>query len=131
MDRASKKGKGQLPVLIGALYRSKHAHLSLNAGGIDLAQLKIPSVGVVTTSEKHTLTHSRNTGVCFFAVTWDQLPGVPVGTYDQEPVSLSCLTSHKLAVRPLSSTGNLCLIFWTTNFVQVDAALLPQSVILL
>ena len=91
MDRASKKGKGQLPVLIGALYRSKHAHLSLNAGGIDLAQLKIPSVGVVTTSEKHTLTHSRNTGVCFFAVTWGQLQNgpqsdseEPVGSADQD-----------------------------------------------
>jgi hypothetical protein len=29
-----------------------------------MAQLKVPSVGVVTTSEKYTLTHSRHTGVC-------------------------------------------------------------------
>lgn len=34
--------------------------LSLHAGGSDMAQLKIPSFGVVTTSEKHTLTHSKH-----------------------------------------------------------------------
>ena len=47
---ASKKGKGQLPVLIGALFRGKEAHLSLHAGGNDMAQLKLPGFGVVTTS---------------------------------------------------------------------------------
>lgn len=67
-----------------------------------MAQLKIPSVGVFTMSQKHTLMHSRHTGVCFFAVTWDQLPSgpqsdseevqtepppcVPVGPYDQDAV---------------------------------------------
>ena len=57
MDRASKKGKGQLPILIGALYKGREAHVSLSAGGNDMAQsqLKIPLVGVVTTSEKYTL----------------------------------------------------------------------------
>mgnify|MGYP006921083493 CR=1 FL=1 len=29
MDRASKKGKGQLPVIIGALYKGSEAHLGL------------------------------------------------------------------------------------------------------
>ena len=99
LDRASKKG--QLPVLIEALYRGKCAHLSLQAGGNDLAQLKIPYVGIVTASEKYVLTHSGHTGICFFAVTWDQLPpntesqsqdgpteplptGVPPGTCDNE-----------------------------------------------
>ena len=55
MDRASKKGKGQLPILIGALYKGKEAHVSLSAGGNDMAQLTIPLVGVVITSEKYTL----------------------------------------------------------------------------
>jgi hypothetical protein len=50
LDRASKKGKGQLPVLIGALFHGKEAHLSLHAGGNDMAQLKLPGFGVVTTS---------------------------------------------------------------------------------
>jgi len=70
----------------------------LSAGGNDMAQLKIPSVGGRHHVRKYTLTHSRHTGVCFFAVTWDQLPsglqsdseevqteppppGVPVGIY--------------------------------------------------
>ena len=77
MDRASKKGKGQLPILIGALYKGKEAHLSPSAGGNDMAQLKIPLVEVVTTSEKYTLTHSRHTSMCFLAVTWDQLRPAP------------------------------------------------------
>ena len=72
MDRASKKGKGQLPIFIGSLYKGKEARLSLSAGGKDMAQLKIPSVGTVTTSEKYTLTHSRHRSICFLAVTWDQ-----------------------------------------------------------
>ena len=78
MDRASKKGKGQLPIFIGSLYKGKEARLSLSAGGKDMAQLKIPSVGTVTTSEKYTLTHSRHTSICFLAVTWDQFqPSLP------------------------------------------------------
>ena len=64
LDRASKKGKGQLPVLIGALFRGKELHLSLHAGGNDMAQLKLPGCGVVNTSEKHTLAHSKQTGIC-------------------------------------------------------------------
>ena len=74
LDRASKKGKGQLPVLIGALYRGKEAHLSLHAGGNDMAQLKLPGFGVATTSEKYTLAHSKHTGIYFFALIWGQLP---------------------------------------------------------
>jgi hypothetical protein len=72
LDRASKKG--QLPVLIEALYRGKCAHLSLQAGGNDLAQLKIPYVGIVTASEKYTIAHSNHVGLQYFALKWTNLP---------------------------------------------------------
>ena len=75
LDRASKKGKGQLlPVLIGALFRGKDPHLSFKAGGNEMAQLKVRGCGIVTTSEKYTIAHSKHTGVCFFALKWDKLP---------------------------------------------------------
>jgi hypothetical protein len=32
LDRASKKGKGQLPVLIGAFFKGSKTHLSLPSG---------------------------------------------------------------------------------------------------
>jgi hypothetical protein len=85
MDGTSKKGKGQLPVLISALYKGAEAHLALAARGNDLAQIKIPHHGVVTTSEKHTLAHSRHTTVCIFAVTWDKLQtGTPSDSDNEE-----------------------------------------------
>ena len=34
-------------ILIGAFYKGKEAHVSLSAGGNDMAQLKIPSMGHV------------------------------------------------------------------------------------
>ena len=117
-------------MLIEALYRGKSQHLSLQAGGNDLAQLKIPSVGVVTTAEKHTLTHSRHTGMCFFAVTWDQLPpaqseseggpteplspGVPPGTYYDDEKLFRTLMARKGTSSVLSTyfqTGNRLLTF--------------------
>ena len=47
VGQSFEEGKVQLPVSPGA-------------GGNDLAQLKIPFNGVVTTSQKYTLTHSRH-----------------------------------------------------------------------
>ena len=58
--------KGQQTVLIGALYRGADPHVSFKAGGNETAQLKIPGCGIVTTSEKYTIAHSKRTGVCFF-----------------------------------------------------------------
>ena len=55
-------------MLIGALFRGKEA---LHAGGNDVVQLKLPGFGVVTTSEKYTLNHSKHTGICFFVLIWD------------------------------------------------------------
>ena len=37
-DRAAKRGKGQQPILVGAIYRGKHAHVAFKAGGNDLVQ---------------------------------------------------------------------------------------------
>ena len=74
LGRSTKKGKGQQPVLIGALYRGKHAHLRLDSGGNEMAQLKIPGCGVVITSEKYTICHSRHIGICFFALVWHRVP---------------------------------------------------------
>ena len=72
-DQASKKGKGQLPILFGFIYRGAYQHIRLDAGGNGLAQLKIVSKGVVTTSEKYTITLSAHTTVHNVIVTWDNL----------------------------------------------------------
>ena len=82
LDRASKKGKGQQAkkgkgqqaVLIRALYRGKEPHLAFKAGGNEMAQLKIPTSGIVTASEKYTSAHSKHAGICFFVLKWDKLP---------------------------------------------------------
>ena len=39
-----------------------------------MAQLKIPTSGIVTTSEKYTIAHSKHTGICFFVLKGDKLP---------------------------------------------------------
>ena len=73
LDRASKKGKGQLPVLIGAIYRGSKQHVALKAGGNDEVQLKVAQQGVVTTGEKYVVAHSAHVSVRFVAVTWHDL----------------------------------------------------------
>ena len=60
-------------MLIGALYSGADNHISFKAGGNEQAQLKIPHCGIVTTSEKYTIAHSRHVGLCFFAFKWDKL----------------------------------------------------------
>jgi hypothetical protein len=62
------------PILFGFIYRGAYPHLRLNAGGSDLAQLKVALKGAVTTSGKHTIIRSENTTVCSIAITWDRLP---------------------------------------------------------
>ena len=52
LDRASKRGKGQQPILIGGIYRGSEQHVSLKAGGNDEAQITVAKSGVVTTGEK-------------------------------------------------------------------------------
>lgn len=51
------------PILSGLIYRGAYQHIKLDAGGNDLAQLKVASKGVVTTSEKNTITLSADTTV--------------------------------------------------------------------
>jgi len=60
LDRASTKGKGRLPLLLGLIFRGAHQH-QIFAGGNDCAQLKLALKGVVTTSEKYTITRSEQT----------------------------------------------------------------------
>ena len=79
----AKKGKGYS---LEPFYKGKEAHLSLSAGGNDMAQLKIPSMGVVATSEKHTLTHSRHRSICFLAATWGQLTSGPQSDSEEDEV---------------------------------------------
>ena len=75
-DRAAKRGKGQQPILVGAIYRGKYAHVAFKAGGNDRAQLKVAQRGVATSNEKYTVAHSAHTQVRFVAVTWDTIPTV-------------------------------------------------------
>ena len=53
LDRAAKRGKGQQPVLVGAMYRGKREHAALKAGGNDMVQLKVAQLGGATSSEKY------------------------------------------------------------------------------
>jgi len=72
MDRASKRGKGQQKVLIGAFYRGAENHISFKAGGNEMCQLNVPHCGIVTMSEKYTIAH-KHVGLCF-ALKWHKLP---------------------------------------------------------
>ena len=74
LDRASKRGKGQQPILVGALYRGSKQHVAMKAGGNDAVQIKVAKLGVATSSEKYVVTHSAHTQVRFVAVTWEELP---------------------------------------------------------
>ena len=71
---AQKRGKGQQDVLFGALYRGAVAHISYKAGGNETAQLSVADRGIATTSEKHTIAHSKHIGLKFFALKWQNLP---------------------------------------------------------
>ena len=74
--RAAKRGKGQQPILVGAMYRGQQEHAALKAGGNDLVQLKVAQLGVATSSEKDVVAHSAHTQVRFIAVTWENLPSL-------------------------------------------------------
>ena len=71
LDRASKRGKGQLPILIGGIYKGSEKHVSLKAG------LTVAQTGVVTTGEKYVVCHAAHVSIRFVAVTWFDLPSVP------------------------------------------------------
>ena len=84
------KGKGQLPVLIGAIYRGSKQHVALKAGGNDEVQLKVAQQGVVTTSEKYIVAHSAHVSIRFAAVTWNDLPPItPRETGDDDSDNVS------------------------------------------
>ena len=68
--RAAKRGKGQQPILVGAIYQGKYQHVAFKAGGNDKVQIQVAKRG----SEKYTVAHSANTQVTFIAVTWDTIP---------------------------------------------------------
>ena len=69
VDRAAKRGKGQQPVLVGAMYRGQHEHAALKAGGNDLVQLKVAQLGVATSSETYVMVHSAHTQVRFSSLS--------------------------------------------------------------
>ena len=72
-----KRGKGQKPILVGAIYRGKYEHVAFKAGGNDKVQIQVAKRGVSTSSEKYTVVNSANTQVRFIAVTWDSIPQDP------------------------------------------------------
>ena len=63
LDRALKRGKGQQPILVGALYRGAKQHVAMKAGGNDAVQIKVAKLGLATTSEKYVVAHSAHTQV--------------------------------------------------------------------
>ena len=73
-DRAAKRGKGQQPILVGAIYRGKYEHVAFKAGGNDKVKIQVAKRGVSTSSKKYTVVNSANTQVRFTAVTWDSIP---------------------------------------------------------
>ena len=60
--------------MIGALYRGAMEHIRFQAGGNEKAQIQVANVGIVTTSEKYTIAHSRHVGVHFLALRWHHHP---------------------------------------------------------
>ena len=84
LDRASKRGKGQQPILVGALYRGSKQHMAMKAGGNDAVQIKVAKIGVATSSEKYVVAHSAHTHVRFVAVTWEELPPLESIDADEE-----------------------------------------------
>ena len=84
MDRASKRGKGQQPILVGALYRGAKQHVAIKAGGSGAVQIKAAKIGVATSSEKYVVAHSAHTQVRFVAVTWEELPPLESIDADEE-----------------------------------------------
>ena len=67
-------GKGQQRIVVGAICRGAHQHTKYKAEGNERAQVQVAKVGIVTTSEKYTIAHSKHVGVHFFALRWKQHP---------------------------------------------------------
>ena len=62
LDRASKRGKGQQPILVGALYRCSKQHVAMKAGRNDTIQIKVAKICVATSSEKYVVAHLARCG---------------------------------------------------------------------
>ena len=75
LDSISKKGKGQQDIVVGAMYRGSTDHIAYKAGGNEKAQLGVIEKGLVTTSEKYTIAHSKHVGLKFIALKWADLKG--------------------------------------------------------
>ena len=73
LDNISKRGKGQLEIIVGAMYRGSSEHTAYKAGGNETAQLGVIEKGIVTTSEKYTIAHSNHVGLKFIALKWKNL----------------------------------------------------------
>ena len=95
LDRASKRGKGQQPILVGALYRGNREHAALKAGDNDMVQLKVAQVGLATTSEKYVAAQSAHTQVRFIAVTWENLPALASLVSEEESDDIKCRSSRR------------------------------------
>ena len=86
-----KKGKGQLEVTVGAMYRGSRDHLALKAVGNEKGQLNVAEKGIVTTSEKYTIGHSNRVGLKFIALKWADLKSTegssrrPIDLRDTDP----------------------------------------------
>ena len=107
-DPASKRGKGQQPILVGALYRGNREHAALKAGGSDMVQLKVAQLGLATTSEKYVVTHSAHTQVRFIAVTWEDLPALESSVSDEESDDLKYRTSRRNWTAPKEPRESAC-----------------------
>ena len=80
LDRASKRGKGQQPILVGALYRgSKHTWQWRQGATMQYRSKWLRSVW--PRREKYVVAHSAHTQVRFIAVAWEELP--PLDSIDE------------------------------------------------
>ena len=87
LDRASKRGKGQQPILVGALYRGSKQHVAMKAGGNDAVQIKVAKIGVATSSEKYVVAHSAHVQVRFVAVAWEALDSIDTDDDESDNVN--------------------------------------------
>ena len=62
LDKTSRRGKGQQPILVGALYRGAKQHVAMKAGRNDTIQIKVAKICVATSSEKYVVAHLARCG---------------------------------------------------------------------
>ena len=98
LDSMEKKGKGQLEITVGAMYRGSREHLALKAGGNEKGQLNVAERGIVTTPEKYTIAHSNHVGLKFIALKWADLKSSKSST--KRPIDIGDTESDEINYRP-------------------------------